>query len=116
MTEPFALVVIPKKWVEDFNQIFTSLINSFCLETMFTQELELKIICQCSSCTYFHIVKWVGNHTLTQNFEKVKKVELEMISCNKIHNSLIKRETAQTKKNVILLKTSPKDVIDPKEN
>ena len=61
-------------------------------------------------------VKWARKHNLAHNFDGEKKIELKIISSKQKHNALIEREIFQTKKNVILLKTSPKDVIDPKEN
>ena len=116
MDQFFSLLMGPKERIDDFNQRFTTLLNKIHREIVVAQELLVEAYANDLPTPFSMFVKWERKYNLAHNFEGEKNIELKMISCKQKHNALIEREIFQTKKNVILLKTSPKDVIDPKEN
>jgi hypothetical protein len=97
MTELFLLVMGPKERVEEFNQIFTSVINKVRPKESPSQEIHIEVFKNALITPISMFVKRVGNNTLVLNFQEAKKVEFEMMDCKEIKTTFTKREVIEPK-------------------
>jgi hypothetical protein len=108
MDELFATTMSSKERVEDFNQIFTTILNKFQPEAKPAQELQIEFYANALPASISMFMKRAAKRTLAKNFEQAKMIEFQMKGCKEGHVSLVNKESQPPPRRELLLTRPPR--------